>query len=128
MSDFNFKNAVFRVASTCEVQRVQLSALPHNPPRGGPQWGVASDDLNATLLSWPQGAGVAYHTNDEVDVVMICVEGEGTVGVDGADFSLQSGDALLIPKGCARSIQSSSPLFRYFSVHKKRRGLMPVVK
>ena len=30
---------------------------------GGPLWGAASDDLNATLLEWPAGKGPAEHVN-----------------------------------------------------------------
>lgn len=33
----------------------------------GPLWGMASGDLNATLLAWPPGHGVAEHTNISFD-------------------------------------------------------------
>ncbi|MDF2441697.1 MAG: hypothetical protein JWN98_2681 [Abditibacteriota bacterium] len=92
---------------------------------GGVLWGGASEDLNCTLLSWSRGGGVALHRNTEVDVVMVVIEGSGEVVVDGEHFKLEAPQALLVPKGCERAIQSTSERFTYLSVHKKRRGLMP---
>jgi mannose-6-phosphate isomerase-like protein (cupin superfamily) len=72
-------------------------------------WGGASDDLNVTLVSWPEGsAGVAPHVNHEVDVLLVAVEGAGEVIVDGQAFLVAAGQAVLIPKGRERTIQSTS--------------------
>ena len=49
----------------------------------GPLWGIASADLNATLLAWPAGHQVAEHVNAEVDVLVVVVAGTGTASVDG---------------------------------------------
>ena len=93
----------------------------------GPQLGHESEDLNVTLLSWKAGQGVATHINDEVDVVLIVVDGEGEVSVDGQAFALIVGQALLIPKGCERAIRCAGERFSYLSVHRRRRGLMPTL-
>ena len=45
------------------------------PQGSGPLWGIASNDLNATLLVWPAGHEVAEHTNTELDVLLIVLEG-----------------------------------------------------
>ena len=37
----------------------------------GPVWGIASADLNATLLVWPAGEHIAEHRNDERDVLLL---------------------------------------------------------
>lgn len=93
----------------------------------GPQWGYESDDLNLTLLVWTAGERVAPHVNEEVDVVLIVVAGEGDVHVNGAVHALRPGQALLIPKGVARAIHPTSKRFSYLSVHRRRRGLMPTI-
>ncbi len=93
----------------------------------GPQWGYESDDLNLTLLAWQAGEGVAPHVNREVDVVLIAVAGDGEVRVNGAVHVLRPGQALLIPKGVERAIYPTSAQFRYLSVHRRRRGLMPTI-
>jgi len=94
--------------------------------RGGPQWGCATEDLNLTLLSWPAGHDIAAHVNNEVDVVLVVVAGAGEVTVNGRTFSLLPGQVLLIPKGAERAIHSTVEGFSYLSVHRRRRGLVPV--
>jgi mannose-6-phosphate isomerase-like protein (cupin superfamily) len=92
-------------------------------PGSGPRWGDASDDLNFTLLSWHKGQGVAWSVNNELDVVIVAVEGEARVRVEDESFELRAGCALLIPKGAHRSISAQSERFSYFSIHRCRAGL-----
>jgi mannose-6-phosphate isomerase-like protein (cupin superfamily) len=91
-------------------------------------WGGASDDLNVTLVSWPEGSGgVAAHVNRELDVVLVVVEGAGEVTVDSQSFALSAGQALLLPKGCERAIRSTSAHFDYLSIHRRRPGVQITV-
>ncbi|MGN6170262.1 MAG: hypothetical protein ACTHQQ_19140 [Solirubrobacteraceae bacterium] len=41
---------------------------------GGPVWGAASADLNATVLEWRPGNGPAEHVNEERDVLYVVLE------------------------------------------------------
>lgn len=43
----------------------------------GPLWGMASSDLNATLLAWPPGHELVEDTKSELDVLLIVLEGGG---------------------------------------------------
>jgi uncharacterized cupin superfamily protein len=86
----------------------------------GPVWGLASDDLNATMLAWPAGHEVAEHVNAELDVLLVVLHGEGTARVDGVEHALTFGHALLIPKGSARAIRAGAAGIRYLSVHRRR--------
>ena len=96
--------------------------------QGGVCWGGASDDLNVTLVSWPEDSnGVAPHVNHEVDVLLVAVEGAGEVVVDGQAFPVVAGQAVLIPKGCERAIQSTSERFGYLSIHRRRPGVQLTV-
>lgn len=88
----------------------------------GAQWGAASDDLNATLVHWEKGKGVAPHTNTEVDVVMVTLSGEGEVVVDGSVTMVRQGTVLVIPKGAEREVRATSDLV-YVNVHRRRFGL-----
>lgn len=93
-------------------------------PRGiGPLWGLASGDLNATLLAWPPGHRLEEHTNEERDVLLVVLEGDGAAIVDGYERPLAAGKALLIEKGRSRSIQAGDAGIRYLSVHLRRGGL-----
>jgi len=106
-----------------EAQFIDAATLVNEDGHGGVRWGGASDDLNVTLLAWPEGGGVAPHLNAEVDVVLIVVEGAGEIVVDGRTFPLAAGQALLIPKGCERAIRGTSERFGYLSVHRRRPGV-----
>jgi mannose-6-phosphate isomerase-like protein (cupin superfamily) len=94
----------------------------------GPIAGGECEDLDYTLLHWLTGGGVEEHVNDEVDVMMIVLQGNGVVVVEGVAQPVTSGKALVLPKGSRRQIRSSSDDFRYLNVHKRRRRLMPDMK
>jgi quercetin dioxygenase-like cupin family protein len=81
---------------------------------------MASRDLNATLLAWPAGHEVAEHVNDEVDVLVIVLEGHGTATIDGRSHAMTAGGALLFPCGTRRRIRAGDGGLRYLSVHRRR--------
>ncbi len=70
-----------------ETIQVNLIKAAQAATSGGPQWSHESTDLDATLLSWDAGHRIAEHRNAEVDVILIGVEGEGIVTIDGAGLS-----------------------------------------
>jgi quercetin dioxygenase-like cupin family protein len=105
--------------------------MSHDDPRAGPVdaagggtngpvWGVASDDLNATLLAWPPGTPLPEHVNDEVDVLLVMLSGSGTCTVDGRAEALGPSSVRLIPKGARRAIVAGADGMRYLSVHRRR--------
>lgn len=86
----------------------------------GPLWGMASSDLNATLLAWPPGYELAEDTNTELDVLLIVLGGGGVVVVDQRRHALAPGHALLLEKGSSRTIRAGADGLRYLSVHRRR--------
>jgi len=86
----------------------------------GPLWGMASDDLNATLLAWPAGEGVAGHVNAELDVLVVVLEGSATVTIDDVAHALAAPAALLVPRDARRAIRAGAGGVRYLSVHRRR--------
>jgi quercetin dioxygenase-like cupin family protein len=89
----------------------------------GPLWGTASDDLNATLLAWPAGAGTPEHVNDERDVLLVAVAGSGTLTIDGEGLPIAAGGAAMIAKGRSRRVEAGPDGIRYVTVHRRRGGL-----
>lgn len=90
---------------------------------GGPVWGAASDDLNATLLEWPAGAGPAEHVNDSRDVLYVVVAGSATLTVDGEPRELEAGEATIVAKGSRRALAAGPDGVRYLTAHIRRGGL-----
>lgn len=86
----------------------------------GPLWGMASTDLNATLLAWPPGHALAEHVNGELDVLIVTLGGHGQVVIDGAAHDLAAGSAILIPRGSRRAITAGDGGVRYLSIHRRR--------
>jgi quercetin dioxygenase-like cupin family protein len=95
------------------------------PSGVGPLWGLQTDELNATLLEWPPGGGVAEHVNDELEVLLLVLAGSASVGLDGSEHRLSAGTLLLVPRGSARSISAGRDGVRYLSVHRRRGPLLP---
>ena len=89
---------------------------------GGPVWGAASEDLNATKLVWPAGTGPAEHAADR-DVVYVVLEGGAALTVDGERNDLAPGDALIVSKGSTRSLTAGPAGVTYFTAHLRRGGL-----
>jgi quercetin dioxygenase-like cupin family protein len=86
----------------------------------GPVWGMAGNDLNATVLAWPAGHEVIEHVNAELDVFVVVLEGEGVFTIDAEPHALRAGQAILIERGCARSIRAGTGGLRYLSIHRRR--------
>lgn len=90
---------------------------------GGPVWGAASADLNATLLEWPAGEGPAEHVNDQLDVLYVIVAGSATLTVDGEPRKLGTGGVTIVEKGARRALVAGPEGVRYVTAHKRRGGL-----
>jgi quercetin dioxygenase-like cupin family protein len=89
--------------------------------REGVIWTLGeSVDLNANLVCFGVGGGVAGHVNDEVDVLFVGVSGSGSVEVDGEEHPLSSETIIFVPRGARRSVRSGSGDFAYLSVHRRR--------
>ena len=92
---------------------------------GGSVWSLASAELNVNLVQFSRGDGVARHTNTEVDVVLIIVEGKGIVEMNGTESVVTVGDLVYVPKGTARSTRALGETFTYLTCHRRRAGIMP---
>lgn len=86
----------------------------------GPIWGVESEQLNATLLSWRAGTGPQEHVNLERDVLVVVLAGSATLNTDGDERELVVGEAAIIEKGRRRRISAGRSGVRYLSVHRRR--------
>ena len=109
------------MAPTIIDQRALLLGAKHD----GPIWSLNSEQLNINLLRFSTGEGIPPHINDEVDVLLIIVEGEGMLTLGDEEHQLHAGAAVLIPRGGRRAIRCTSGTLAYLSCHRRRGGLMP---
>lgn len=89
----------------------------------GPLVGVATEDLNLTVLSWPPGHVVIEHVNAERDVAYVVVDGSAELTVDGTAVTLAAPAALVVAKGASRELRAGPDGVRYVTVHRVRGGL-----
>jgi quercetin dioxygenase-like cupin family protein len=87
--------------------------------------GVASEELNATIMEWAAGHATPEHVNDERDVLLVVLRGSAVVEIDGAGFPREAGEALVIEKGARRRIVAGPDGARVLTAHRRRPGLMP---
>jgi quercetin dioxygenase-like cupin family protein len=101
------------------------AAEPETPRRqgGGPVWGIASEELNATLVSWNAGEGPPEHVNEERDVLVVVLAGAITVDTDDGVRELGVSETTIIEKGRRRKLTARSDGTRYLSVHRRRPSL-----
>jgi quercetin dioxygenase-like cupin family protein len=79
------------------------------------------------VISLTPTNGIERHVNPSRDVLMVVIEGTGTVTMDEQHHQIGAGQLLIIPKGTARSITALSVRFAYISCHLHRPPLMPTV-
>ena len=112
-------------AGVAEADSVDLAAIAGAATVQGAVWRHQGEDLNANLLVFARGEGVAEHVNAEVDVLLVGIAGEGAVDVDGTRRTLRAGQALVVPKGARRGTRGVSDRFAYLTCHRRRGGLWP---
>lgn len=107
------------------LDAADLAALARAAVPQGPVWTHEGADLNANLLLFATGDGVAAHVNPEVDVLLVGVAGDGVVEVDGRAHALSAGRVLVVPKGARRATRAVGERFAYLTCHRRRPGLWP---
>ena len=101
------------------VAEVDLALVPDDGR--GAVWSLPHDgDLDANLVRLPPGQQIDQHVNNEVDVFVVVMEGDGDLLVDDREVRLAPGVAVLIPRGCGRTSRAGAGPLRYFTVHRRR--------
>jgi quercetin dioxygenase-like cupin family protein len=93
----------------------------------GVHWTLSgSADLNANLAHLDAGHEVGEHVNDDVDVLVVVVEGDGELWVDDQRHDLRPTVVAHLPKGARRTIRAGDAGdagLTYLTVHRRRDGL-----
>lgn len=107
------------------VRVVDLEVLMRPGTARPVAWAHQSTDLNVNLLVLAGGEGVGEHVNDEVDVLLVVLAGDGTISVEGVAHPVRAGHALVIPKGTRRALSAGQHHLTYLTCHRRRAGLWP---
>ena len=97
------------------------------PATLGALWKLAEPgrQLDANFIHLPPGERIKTHTEPDLDVLLVVVGGEGTVGIGMADAPqhVAEGVLLWLPHGSTRSITAGDGGLQYLTVHRRRPGM-----
>lgn len=106
-----------------DAAHYETPSTPHRRIR----WTPESSDLHVNLVDLRAGEKIGTHVNTALDVLLTCLDGDGTLLVDGEETSLHPGTIALIPKGARRGVIAGERGVRYTTCHARRGGLIPTV-
>lgn len=91
----------------------------------GARWTLAEPgrQLDANLIHLPAGRRVATHTEPDLDVLLVVVAGDGTIGGSEAPQPVAHGNLVWLPHGSTREIAAGNEGLSYLTVHPRRPGL-----
>jgi quercetin dioxygenase-like cupin family protein len=84
---------------------------------GGVVWSASPDGLHVNLVVLAAGGSIPSHVNDSLDVLLICLAGMGTLGVDDDGVELVPHRAVLVPRGARRGVLAGDGGIRYLTIH-----------
>lgn len=103
-------------------------ALADAPPASaGVLWKLAESgrQLDANVVRLAPGGRITAHTEAQLDVLVLVVAGDGTLGNGSSDAvePLTEGALVWLPHGAARSITAGERGLTYLTVHGRRPGM-----
>ncbi|MGD9714375.1 MAG: cupin domain-containing protein [Thermomicrobiales bacterium] len=104
-----------------------LTMLASTSERFGLIWSGISEDLNVNLILLVDGKGVEEHVNAELDVLVICLFGQGSITIDGLERPFGAGDVVILEKRSVRAFRAGPGRFAYLTCHRRRGGIWPAV-
>lgn len=104
---------------------IDVAAALRDAAYDGAIWSVNAAQLNINLMRLSRGARVPEHRNDDLDVLLVFLEGMGELTVDGVAQDIHAGVTVVIPAGVARALVCTTGPLVYVTCHRRRGGLMP---
>ncbi len=86
---------------------LRFDDFPLQDPNGGPFRlnVVDSGNCQVTYISQGEGAGHGFHQHDDMDEVLIFLEGHCTFGLGDAEFDIRGGAAIHAPRGVPHKVK-----------------------
>ncbi|POX40929.1 cupin domain-containing protein [Streptomyces sp. Ru72] len=105
----------------CDVRALTGMA----PESAGAVWKLAESgrQLDANLIRLPARQRVDTHTEPDLDVLLLVVSGDGTLGGPDGPRRLTEGTLLWLPRDSTRSVTAGEDGLSYLTVHRRRPGM-----
>lgn len=83
----------------------------------------AARGLDANVIALPAGDEIQRHVGPVLDVLVVVLEGSGTLETAGDAIELRPGAMVWLPPRSERRFVAGADGLRYFSVHQRKPGL-----
>ncbi|MET9717282.1 hypothetical protein ABZZ46_17985 [Streptomyces rochei] len=102
----------------------ELLSLGGDAP-GGALWRLAEAgrQLDANVVRVPPGGRVGTHTEPDLDVLLLVLDGEAALVRADGERPLRAGALTWLPHGSARGIAAGPNGMTYLTVHRRRPGM-----
>ncbi|MCX3063078.1 cupin domain-containing protein [Streptomyces beihaiensis] len=96
-----------------------------DPSATGALWRLegAARQLDANVIRRPPGSRGTPHVEPDLDVLVVVVEGGGTLHRAGGDAELTAGNLAFVPRGEQRAISAGPDGLVYVTAHRRRPGM-----
>lgn len=121
------------VAGGPTVEVVDVATLPSAAPGNGPavQWS-GSNQLQTNVVTLPPQAHIDAHVEAELDVTVSVLLGSLTLRHGPDDNSsvavVHAPAAIVLPAGTRRSVNAGPAGTTYLTAHRRRTGMLPMVR
>ncbi|MFC9504737.1 cupin domain-containing protein [Streptomyces sp. NPDC057002] len=101
------------------------SLLSDDSTPAGALWRLAEPgrQLDANLIRIPPQGRIDTHTEPDLDVLLLVVAGDGTLGPAADPQPLAPGSLVWLPHGSERGLAAGSGGLSYVTVHRRRPGM-----
>jgi quercetin dioxygenase-like cupin family protein len=126
------RSAAADMASPIPYQLCDVRALTAaGPAPAGAVWRLAEPgrQLDANLIHLPAGQSVDTHTEPDLDVLLVVLAGQGTIGTAHGPQPLAEGALIWLPRGSTRGLAADASSgdngagLSYLTVHQRRPGM-----
>ncbi|MCX5536653.1 cupin domain-containing protein [Streptomyces sp. NBC_00006] len=95
------------------------------PEATGALWRLdgAARQLDANVVRLRPGGGGDAYVETELDVLLVVVEGHGTLHRAGVDKEVEPGTLVFVPRGERRSVSAGEDGLVYLTAHRRRPGM-----
>lgn len=107
------------------VPRILGETGPAAAGAGGVRWKLAEPgrQLDANVIRLTPGQRVGIHAEPDLDVLLLVLAGDGTLGTAGEPLDLSAGVIAWLPRGSSRSLSAGEDGLAYLTVHGRRPGM-----
>ncbi|MFB6849053.1 hypothetical protein ACFCXS_29960 [Streptomyces sp. NPDC056373] len=95
------------------------------PEATGALWRLAEPgrQLDANLVRVPALGSIDAHAEPDLDVLLLVVSGDGTLGSAAGPRPVEPGSLVWLPHGSVRSVTAGADGLAYVTVHRRRPGM-----